>query len=139
MADPALGHPASRAHPGQPVAPVPISIAITVDACLCAFAGVIALTDAPWWIFAVALLPWIATITVYGRRAARKLGIRSNNETPRAWLIALGLPGGLAGVLATHTGRYAGLMITAVIVCAQIAERIIWARFRASKRPAERP
>jgi uncharacterized membrane protein HdeD (DUF308 family) len=91
-----------------------------------------ALADAPWWSFVLPLILGAAILIVYGRKAATALGIRSRDETPRGWLMALAVPSGLAGVLAAHTGRYAGLVIMAYLAFAHIAERIVWARFRAS-------
>lgn len=132
--DPALGHPASRAHPWAPVAPVPIPVAVTVDTCLFAGAVLVALIAAPWWSCALLLVPAVVVLTIYGRRAARALGILSRDETPRAWLIALAIPSGVIGVLAVHTDRYATLVLAAYLVCLQIAERIVWARFLASRR-----
>lgn len=134
MKDPAFGHPASRVHPWPPSAPAPISVTFAVDACLFACGGLMALADAPWWSFVLPLVPGAAILIVYGRRAATALGIRSRDETPRGWLTALAIPGGLAGVLAAHAGRYAGLVIVAYLACAHIGERIIWSRFRASGR-----
>jgi uncharacterized membrane protein HdeD (DUF308 family) len=130
--DPALGHPASRVRLRRPSAPAPISVTIAVDACLFVFAGLLALTNAPWWNFAVPLVAGAVILVVYGRRAATALGIRSRDETPRAWLTALAVPGGLVGVLAAHADQYAGLVIMAYIAFAHIAERIVWARFRVS-------
>ena len=138
MGDPALGHPASRARPWRPSAPAPISVTIAVDACLFALAGLMALTDAPWWSFLAPLALGGAVLVVYARRVAAALGIRSRDETPRGWLTALVVPSGLVGVLAAHAGRYAGLVIVAYLVFAHIAERIIWARFRASSRVSEK-
>jgi hypothetical protein len=134
VGDPALGHPASRVRLWQPSAPAPISVTIAVDACLFAFAGLMALIDAPYWSFLALLVLGAAVLVVYARRAATALGIRSRDETPHGWLTALVVPGGLVGVLATHAGRYAGLVIVAFLVLVQIAERLIWARFRASSR-----
>jgi uncharacterized membrane protein HdeD (DUF308 family) len=130
--DPALGHPASSVRPLRPSAPPPLSVTIAVDACLFACAGLMALADAPWWSFVLPLVLGAAILIVYGWRAARALGIRSRDETPRGWLIALAVPGGLAGALAAHAGRYAGLVIVAYLACAHIGERIIWSRFRAT-------
>jgi uncharacterized membrane protein HdeD (DUF308 family) len=130
--DPALGHPASRVRPLRPSVPPPISVTIAVDACLFACAGLMALADAPWWSFVLPLVLGAAILIVYGWRAATALGIRSRDETPRGWLIALAVPGGLAGALAAHAGRYAGLVIVAYLACAHIGERIIWSRFRAA-------
>lgn len=132
MEDPALGHPAARVRPWRPSAPAPISVTIAVDACLFACAGLMALADAPWWSFVLPLVLGAAILIVYGWRAATALGIRSRDETPRGWLIALAVPGGLAGALAAHAGRYAGLVIVAYLACAHIGERIIWSRFRAA-------
>jgi hypothetical protein len=101
-----------------------------------ACAGLMALTDAPWWSFLAPLALGGAVLVVYARRAATALGIRSRDETPRGWLTALAIPSGLAGVLAAHAGRYAGLVIVAFLIFVHIAERIIWARFRASSRMA---
>jgi uncharacterized membrane protein HdeD (DUF308 family) len=102
-------------------------VTIAVDACLFACAGLMALADAPWWSFVLPLVLGAAILIVYGWRAATALGIRSRDETPRGWLIAWAVPGGLAGALA---GRYAGLVIVAYLACAHIGERIIWSRFR---------
>lgn len=90
-----------------------------------------ALADAPWWVFAAPLFPAAATLIVCGHRAAQRLGIRSLDETPREWMMIVGL---LGGVAAAHAGRYAGLLITACIVAAHLAERIAWARFREQQR-----
>ena len=105
---------------------------ITVDACLFACAGIMTLANAPWWIFALPFILGAAILIVYGRRAATALGIHSREETPRGWLTALAVPGGLAGALAAQVGRYAGLAIVAYLVCAHIGERIVWSRFRAT-------
>lgn len=96
-----------------------------------------ALADVPGWSFLAPLVLGAAVLVVYARRAATALGIRSRDETPRGWLTALAIPSGLAGVLAAHAGRYAGLVIVAFLVLVQIAERIIWARFRASSSVGE--
>lgn len=138
MVDPALGHPASRVRPWRPSAPAPLLAMIAVDVCLFAFAALMALTDAPWWSFLVPLVIGAAVLVVYGWRAAAVLGIRSRDETPRGWLMALAVPGGAVGVLAAHAGRYAGLVIVAYLVLAQGAERVVWARFHASRRVGER-
>jgi len=45
----------------------------------------------------------------------------------------LAMLSGLAGVLAAHAGRYAGLVLSAYMVLAHLGERIAWARFRASR------
>jgi len=76
-------------------------------------------------------------MNVYGRKAADALGIRSHDETPRRWLTALAIPGGFAGVLAAHAGSDAGLVVMPYLACAQIGERIVWARLRASKRATD--
>jgi uncharacterized membrane protein HdeD (DUF308 family) len=96
--------------------------------------GVLALVDAPSWSFLVPLALGVLILIVYGRRAAAALGIRSRDETPHGWLMALAiLLGGLAGHLAAQTGRYGGLIIVVSIALAQIVERIVWARFRAER------
>jgi hypothetical protein len=105
---------------------------ITVDACLFACAVLMALAETPWWSFVLPLVLGAAILIVYGWRAATALGIRSRNETPAGWLMALAVPGGLAGALAAHAGRYAGLVIVAYLACAHFGERIIWSRFRAT-------
>jgi uncharacterized membrane protein HdeD (DUF308 family) len=107
-------------------------VTIAVDAFLLAFAGLMVLTDAPQWSFMAPLVVAAVILVVYGRRAATALGIRSRDETPRAWLTALAVPSGLAGVLAAHADQYAGLVIVVYIAFAHIAERIVWARFRVS-------
>jgi uncharacterized membrane protein HdeD (DUF308 family) len=107
-------------------------VTIAIDACLFACAGLMALADAPWWSFVLPLVPGAAILIVYGRRAATALGIRSRDETPAGWLIALAVLGGLAGALAAHAGRYAGFVIVAYLACAHIGERIVWRRFRAT-------
>lgn len=139
MRDPALGHPASRAHFGGPFAPVPIPVAIAVDTCLCAYAILVALAAVSWWSFVVPLILAAAVLAVYGSRAAKFLGIRSRDETPRRWLTALAVSSGVVGGLAAHTDRYVGVIMTAYFVFLQIAERIIWTRFLASKGLAEPP
>ena len=101
------------------------------------YAILVALTAVSWWSFVVPLILAAAILAVYGSRAAESLGIRSRDETPRRWLIALGVTGGLVGALAAHTDRYIGLIMTAYFVLLQIAERIIWTRFLASKRPVK--
>ncbi len=133
VSDPALGHPASRAYSISPIAPVPIPVAIAVDACLCAYAILVALGVVSWWSFLIPLILAVAILTVYGRRAAKALGIRSRDETPRRWLVALATTGGLVGTAAAHTNQYVGLILTAYFVFLQIAERIIWTRYLASK------
>jgi hypothetical protein len=127
-----VGHPASCVRPWQPSAPPPISVTIAVDACLFACAGLMALAAAPWWSFVLPLVPGAAILIVYGWKAATALGIRSGDETPPGWLIALAVPSGLAGALAAHAGRYAGLVLVAYLACAHIGERIVWSRFRAT-------
>jgi hypothetical protein len=111
MTDPALGHPASRVRPGRPSAPAPIVVTVIVDACLFVCAGVLALIDAGFLSFLVPLFLAAPIFYVYGRRAARELGIKSRDETPYGSLMALVLPCGVVGVLAAHAGRYAGLVL----------------------------
>jgi hypothetical protein len=89
MGGPALGHPASRAHPPRPTAPAPLLVVIAVDACLFASAGLTALADASVWSFLAPLALGAAILIVYGRKAATNLGIRSRKQTPRARLTAL--------------------------------------------------
>jgi hypothetical protein len=137
VGDPALGHPASRARLSRPSAPAPLAVTIAVDGCLLACAVLMALADARWWIFLMPLGVGAVILAVYGRKAATALGIRSREETPRGWLTAMGAAGGLAGVLAAHTGRYAGLVIVAYLTCGHIVERMAWTRFRASSQIAE--
>ena len=133
--DPALGHPASRVRQWPPSAPAPVSVTIILDLCLAAFALLVVLAALPRWILVVPLVGWAVAITVYGRRAAKALGIRSRDETPRGWLTALALPGGLVGVLAANSGRSAGFVLMAYVLAAQAGERIVWRRFLSS-RPA---
>jgi hypothetical protein len=135
--DPALGHPASRVRPWRPSAPAPVSVTIAVDACLLAVAALMALIDAPWWSIVPPLVLGAAVLIVYGRRAATELGIHARDETPRGWLMALAIPSAIAGPLAVQAGRYGGLVIMGYLALAHIAGRIVWARFRASKRVAE--
>jgi uncharacterized membrane protein HdeD (DUF308 family) len=92
--------------------------------------GVLALVNAPWWSFVVPLVLGAPILVRYGRREAAAMGIRSREETPRGWLLALVIPSGLAGVLASHTGRYGGLVLMTYIALAQAGERIAWSRFR---------
>ena len=135
VGDPALGHPASRVRQWPPSAPAPVSVTIILDLCLAAFALLVVLAALPRWILVVPLVGWAVAITVYGRRAAKALGIRSRDETPRGWLTALALPGGLVGVLAANSGRSAGFVLMAYVLAAQAGERIVWRRFLSS-RPA---
>jgi hypothetical protein len=126
-----LGHPASRLK-GRPSAPAPLGVTLAVDGCMFMAVGVLALVNAPWWSVLVPLALGTPILVRYGRRAAVAMGIRCREETPRGWLLALTLPGGLVGVLATHTGRYGGLLIMTYIVLGQAGERIVWSRFRGS-------
>jgi hypothetical protein len=64
------------------VAPAPLPITIAVDGCLFVCAVMMAFADARWWIFLMSLGVGGVIITVYGRRAAAALGIRSRDETP---------------------------------------------------------
>jgi hypothetical protein len=91
---------------------------------------VLALVNAPWWSSLVSLAIGVPILVGYGRREAVAMGIRSRDETPYGSLLALAIPGGLAGVLAAHAGRYGGLVIMTYIVLAHVGERIVWARFR---------
>jgi hypothetical protein len=101
---------------------------------LLGFAVLEATGDVSWWIFVVVLLLGGAVLAVYSRRAAAVLGIRSREETPRAWLNALALPSGVVGVLAFHAGRHAGgFVILGYLLFAEVAERVVWSRFRATQ------
>jgi hypothetical protein len=134
MTDPALGHPASRVRSGRASAPAPIAVTIMTDVCLFVCAGVLALIDAPaWWSSLVLLFLGIPILVVYGRRAAEAQGIKSRDEMPYGSLMALGIPGGVIGVLTIDVGRYAGLLLMTYLVMVHIGERIIWARFRAAR------
>jgi hypothetical protein len=88
--------------------------------------------------FLVPLVFGAAVLVVYGWMAAAALGIRSRDETPSGWLMVLVVPSGVASVLAANAGRYAGLVISTYLVLAQVGERVVWARFRASRRVGER-
>lgn len=110
---------------------------ITVDACLFVCAGLTAVTNASVWSFLVPLALGAAVLIVYGWKAAANLGIRSREETPQAWLRALGILSGITAALLTQTGRYAGLGIVACLVFLQVAERIIWAHFPAASHVAQ--
>jgi hypothetical protein len=110
---------------------------VTVDGCLLVFAGLIAVTGVPWWSFVFGLILGAAILTVYGWMAAAELGIRSRDEMPRAWLTALAVPCGVAGVLAAQSGRYGPLVVMACLGFAHAAERFVWMRFDAAKGVAE--
>ena len=96
-------------------------------------AGILALVNAPWWGFIAVLGLGGPILIVYGHKAAAELGVRSRDETPRGWLLALAMTAGLASVLAAHTGRYASLIVITYIVLAHTGERVAWARFRATR------
>jgi hypothetical protein len=63
---------------------------------------------------------------VYGRMAAKELGIRSRNETPQAWLTTLALPGSVVGVLAAHLGRYGQFVAIAYLAFCHVEEWLAW-------------
>jgi hypothetical protein len=110
-------------------------VTIAADVSMYVCAGVLALLDAPgWWSFLVPVFLGVPVLTVYGRRAAEALGVKSRNEMPWGELVGLVLPAGLVGVLAAGAGRYGGLIFVTYFVFMQIGERIIWARFLASRR-----
>lgn len=131
MSNSGLGHPASRVK-GRPSAPPSLLVTVTVDGCMFITVGLLAFIDAPWWSFLVPPAIGAPVLVVYGRRAAAAMGIRYRDETPHGWLLALAIPGGLAGVLAAHAGRYGGFVVMAYIILAHTGERIAWARFRAN-------
>lgn len=133
MSTPVLGHPASRLK-GRPTAPPPLWVTLVVDGSMFIASGVLALVDAPWWNFIVPLVLATLVLIGYGRREATARGIRSREETPNGWLLALAVPSGLAGVLAAHTGRYGGLVVMTYLAFAHAGERIVWARFAPSTR-----
>jgi hypothetical protein len=97
---------------------------LTVDGCVLVAVGVLTLVDGPLWSFLVPLALGAPILVRYGRRAALAMGIRSREETPRGWLLALAIPSGLVCALAVHTGRYCGLVLMTYIVLAQAGERI---------------
>jgi hypothetical protein len=97
-------------------------------------AGVLALLDGGSWSFVVPALLGVPIFYVYGRRAAKALGIKSRSETPTGAIIVLVLPAGAVGILAADAGRYGSLIFVTYFVIVQVGERIIWARFLASKR-----
>jgi hypothetical protein len=111
-------------------APAPVALTITVDVCLFICAGALALIDAGSWSFLVPALLGAPIFYVYGRRAAKALGIKSRDETPHRALIVLVLPAGAAGILASDAGRYGSLLFMTYIAVMQVGERVIWARFR---------
>jgi hypothetical protein len=92
--------------------------------------GVLALVDGPWWSYLVPLALVAPVFIVYGRKAAAALGIHARDQTPQGSLTALGMLGGIAGVFAGHTGRYAALVVAIVVAFLHIGERLVWARFR---------
>lgn len=128
MSHPTLGRLASRVK--QPSAPPPLQVLLFVDGCMFLAVGVAALLEAPWWSVLIPLGIGTLVLVRHGRRAALAIGIRSHDQTPHGWLVALAMPGGLAGVLAIHAGRYGGLIIITYIALAQVGERVAWARFR---------
>lgn len=136
MGDPALGHPASRAHPVRPTAPAPIPVVISVGVFLFACAALTALADASVWSFLAPFALGVAVLIAYGWKAATDLGIRSREQTPQAWLRALAILGGFAAALIAQIGRYAGFGLAASMVLLQVGERIVWAHFPASSRIA---
>jgi hypothetical protein len=103
---------------------------VAVDAWLLVTAGALVLVDAAWWWYLAPLAVGVIAMWVSGRAAAKALGIRTVDETPRGFLMALGLLGGLFGVTAEHAGRYAGFAFAFLFVLIQIGERVAWARFR---------
>jgi hypothetical protein len=94
---------------------------------------VLALIDAPWGSYLAPLALAAPVFIVYGRKAAEALGIQSRDQMPQGWLTALAMLCGVAGVLAAHAGRYAGLVVAADIAFFHIGERVAWARFRTSR------
>jgi uncharacterized membrane protein HdeD (DUF308 family) len=132
VTDRALGHPASRLK-GRPSAPPPLWVAIAVDGCMFMAVGILMLVNGPWWSFLVPLAFGAPVLIGYGRKAAVSIGIRSRDETPHGWPLALVIPSGLVGVLAAHAGRYGGLVVVSYLVLAHIGERIVWARFRSAR------
>jgi hypothetical protein len=103
---------------------------LAVDGCMLVAVGIEALADGPIWSFLLAFALGSSVLVHYGRRAAVAKGIRSRDETPHDWILALAIPGGIAGVLAAHTGRYGGFILMAYMVVAQVGERIAWVRFK---------
>lgn len=133
MSDPALGHPAQRVPPRKPSAPPPVPVAIAADAWLLLWAGVVAAGAIPWWSFLLGLIPAAVVLIFYGRRAARRLGIRSSEEEPNGLFMASALIGILGGVAAAaNTGAYWPLSLVGIVVLLQLAERVAWARQTAS-------
>jgi hypothetical protein len=130
--DPMLGHPASQRR-GWPTAPAPLSVVVAVDAWLLVTAGALVLADATWWWYIAPLAVGVVAMWISGRKTAKAQGIRTVDETPRGSLIALGSLGGLLGVTAENTGRYAGLVFALLVLAIQVGERIAWARFRTQR------
>jgi len=112
---------------------VPLHVLAAVDSFLIAAATITAAIPLPEWIYLLALIPGAAVIIVYGHRAAAMRGIRSVEETPRTQLMVMALPSGLISVTALHTGRYAGLVITAYLLLLQGWERAVWRRFESTR------
>lgn len=129
MSDPALGHPASQPR-GWPSAPAPIPVLVAVDAWLLVTATALALTNGAWVWYLAPLTVAVIAMGISGRLAAKNLGIRALDETPRGSLVLLGTIGGLLGFTAEQTGRYAGFAFTLLFVLTQVGERVAWARFR---------
>jgi len=104
-----------------------------VDSFLIAAATITAAIPLPAWLYLLALIPGATVLIVYGHQAAAMRGIRSLEETPRTQLMVMALPSGLIGVTALHTGRYAGLLITAYLLLTQAWERDVWRRFESTR------
>jgi hypothetical protein len=94
---------------------------------------VVAAGAIPWWSFLLGLIPAAVVLIFYGRRAARRLGIRSSEEEPNGLFMASALIGILGGVAAAaNTGAYWPLSLVGIVVLLQLAERVAWARQTAS-------
>jgi len=115
------------------MAPVPLVVAVGVSACLLLLGALLAAAPATWWAFLTGLIVAVSVMIVFGNKAAVARGLRSRDETPRGWLTAMAVSGGVLGVAANHVGRYAGLLLAGYLVVTLVGERIVWRRFDASR------